>query len=67
MLPIANPASGALHLGFEHFVGNPAQKLQGGGHCSAPWRVGALTMVATYARASELEVIAITGFRFLYK
>lgn len=38
VLPFADLPRGALHLGFEDFVGDPAQEIQGGGHWSAPRR-----------------------------
>ena len=38
VLPFADLPRGALHLGFEDFVGDPAQEIQGGSHCRAPRR-----------------------------
>jgi hypothetical protein len=32
VLPFADLPRCALHLGFENFVGDPAQEIQGGGH-----------------------------------
>ena len=36
LLPLADLARRALHLGFEHVVGEAAEEFQGGGHRSDP-------------------------------
>jgi len=38
VLPFADFPRGALHLGFENFVGDPAQEIQRGGHWRDPCR-----------------------------
>jgi hypothetical protein len=38
VLPFADLPRGALHLGLEDFVGDPAQEIQGGDHWRAPRR-----------------------------
>jgi hypothetical protein len=64
VLPFANLSRGALHLGLEDFVGDPAQEVQGGGHGVLPVAAVPSTMLGTYGLRAKDDVIAITTIRF---